>query len=117
MLITFIITFVGSVVLNIYILLWGKKSIEELRAKMSVGKFLKEINDTLVHETSEHFVFAMKTLGILLLLAIAIHNALLLLAALVGIALGVFVAKRCYENPASQNELNKLATYINRTMK
>lgn len=114
MIIIFLITFVITVLLNWYIILFGNKDLEQLKNKMSIQKYLREIEQSLVTEFGDKVTTWLKIGLIVLCIAIVIFNAFLFIGLLLGIILGTFLAKKSFKIGSLSNVLNKIATYINR---
>lgn len=114
MITVFVLVFVVTLLLNWYIILFGKKDLEQLKNKISIGKYLKEIDESLVKEIGDKYTTLIKISLIVLSIVIVLTNAYLFLSGLVALILGTSVAKKSFKVGAIQNVLNKLATYINR---
>lgn len=110
----FIILFFLTLVFNWYVILFGRKDLEELKSKISLRKYLKQINESLESAIGARNATFVKIGVIVLSLVIVIAKAFFFVAGLAGLVLGTFVAKKLYQVGAVSNILNKLATYINR---
>lgn len=97
-----------------YVILFGKKDLETLKNKISIKKYIAEIEQSLVEMTNDKAVTAIKVALIVVSVAFVILNALAFLQILAAVVVGTFGAKKSYEIPAVSNYMNKLATYINR---
>lgn len=110
----FIFVFVLVVLFNWYTILFGKKDLEQLKNKISIQKYLKEMNEALSTGIGEKEASLVKLVAIVLCVVIVICNAYAFLAVLVALIVGTFAAKKSYQVGAVSNLLNKMATYINR---
>ncbi len=110
----FIATLFLTFILNLYIIIFGKKNLEILREKISIKKYLSEINDSLVSLMGNNYANILKIVLVILSFAFIIFNAFIFIQCLLAVILGTFIAKKSYQVPAFNNVLNKILTYINR---
>lgn len=109
----YILIFVIVVLLNLYISFW-KKDLEQFKNKISIGKYVKEINESLVSSVGEKNTTLIKIAAVLLSIAIVFYNAVFFLGCLGAVVSGTITAKKLHQIPATSNIINKIATYINR---
>ncbi len=114
MVMTFLVVLVIALFFNWYTVLFGRKDLEQLKAKISIGKYLKEINEALESSLGRKGAAVTKVVLFLVAIAILVSNALLFLAGFVGLVIGTMLAKKSFKISAVSNVLNKIATYINR---
>lgn len=114
MLLTFAITLVVTFILNTYILIFGKSDLQALKNKISIKKYLREIEDSLVAVVGDGWVTVLKLTLVAFTLISLFLNVLLCLVFVGAVLLGTFGAKKSYEIPSVSNVMNKVATYINR---
>ncbi len=110
----YIVVFFVALLLNLYIVIWGKGDLNKLKAKVPLKTYLKELESSLDEMIGDKATTTAKIIAIILCVMIVIFNAILFLGMLVAFILGSFVAKKSYQIPAVSNVLNKIATYINR---
>lgn len=110
-----ICAFVGSMLFNFFVILFGTKDIEALKARMaSGGSYLKEVNDALVDGLGDQAATLLKLLLTVAAIIFLIYHLVTAVLALLAVALGTWAAKRAYKVPAVSNVLRRIATYINR---
>ncbi len=110
----FLLVFLVTVLVNLYIVVFGKEDLEHLKGKISLRLYLRELDASIVDGIGDRGATAVKLSIILLSVAVIIVNALTFLGCLVAVVLGTFVAKKLHQVSAVSNLLNKVATYINR---
>jgi len=110
----FVTAFIVAMLFNFFIILFGKKDLEQLKAKMSIGKYMKEINDGLISGLGDTGATLIKLAIAIIVILFIIFNLIPTLLTLLVIAIGTFTAKKAYRIGAVSNILNKIATYINR---
>ena len=113
---TFIITFFVTLFLNVYILIFGKEDINNLRSRLSFGKYLKEIDQALADSMGYMWASLAKFLFIIFLVLSLLFNYLFFIMVFVAVALGTWCAKKLYSVPMVNGFLNKVATYIKRAL-
>lgn len=99
---------------NLYVVIFGKQDIQALKNKLSISKYLSEINNSLKHAVGDEIAKWLKVVLILLLLMVVIFNIYFFIGCLIALILGTFAAKKAYQYPWTSNIINKIATYINR---
>lgn len=115
MLTAIIVAFAGSLAFNLFVIVFGTKDVEALKAKIARGdSFLKEINRALVEGLGDQAATALKLVLAVLAILFLIWHLVTAVLCLLAVALGTWAAKRAYKIPAVSNALNKLATYVNR---
>lgn len=114
MLTIIVLAAIASLVGNLAVILFGKPDLAKLRAKLSVGAYLRELDLGLTESIGDRGATALKVVLVILGIVLVISNAFLLLFILVGAWAGMFGAKRLYRISAVSNVLNKFTTYINR---
>ena len=115
MLTIIIATLVVSILFNLFVIVFGTKDVEALKAKIARGdSYLKEISKGLTEALGEKGATALKVLLVLLAVVMLITHLVTAIGILVAVAVGTWAAKRIYKIPAAQNLLNKVATYVNR---
>ena len=96
------------------IIIEQNEEIETLKQKISIGKYLREIEASLVAAVGDKAATAMKLGLIVFSFIVLIANAFLCIAILLGIVLGTFAAKASLKISAVSAYLNRIAAYINR---
>lgn len=100
--------------MNLYIIIFGKRNLEALKNKVSIKKYLKEIDDSLTSLMGKKYANFTKLILIILSVVFVVFNAVIFIECLVGVILGTFGAKKSYQIPIFNNYLNKILTHINR---
>jgi hypothetical protein len=98
----------------LYVIIFGKKAIESLKTKISIGKYLTEINESLDGLVGSQYASGIKYLLLILSAFFVIFNVAFFLKGLIAVVLGSWVAKKSFQISAVSNVLNKIACYINR---
>lgn len=110
----FLVTFPFAFLLNLYIIIFGKKDLTALKEKISIKKYITEIDESLKSLLGENNTKIFKGVLGLLSVIFVIFNAIAFIECLLAVLLGTFAAKKSYQIPCVSNILNKIATYINR---
>ncbi len=114
MITAFLIVFFAAVLVNLYVIVCGRKDIDNFKQALSIGKYLSELNTSMVSELGEKGTAAVKVGLFVVAVLIVIFNVFFFLAGGIGLVLGTMAAKRLYQFPAVSNVLNKIGTYVNR---
>lgn len=114
MIFTFVAVLVATILLNWYIILFGKKDLEQLKAKLSIKKYLAEMGDAMEKAIGRAGSICVQLGFVVLSGVIVIANAFLFMAGIGGFVLGVFLAKKSYQVGSISNVLRRIAIYINR---
>ena len=115
MLTIIICAFVGSMLFNLFVIVFGTKDIEALKARMaSGGSYVKEVNDALIEGIGDQAATLVKLLLCVGAVIFLIYHLVTAVLSLLAVALGTWAAKRAYKVPAVSSVLNRIATYINR---
>lgn len=110
----FLLTFVIAFFLNLYVIIFGKKSVEQMRQKLSLKKYLSELNEGLDEIAGKGGAKFMRGAVVVLAISFVIFNALTFLLCLLAVFAATFAAKKSYQVSRVSNFLNKIATYISR---
>ncbi len=110
----FLVVLALTVLLNWYIILFGKKDINQLKTKLSIRKYLVQIEESIDNELGHSATTFVKLGFAAILVLLVIFNITFFVLSVLAIMLGVFLAKRSYQIGMISNVLNKIATYINR---
>lgn len=110
----YVLIFLGALLVNLYIILWGKGDLEKLKSKVSLRAYMKELEIAMDEMIGDKGTTALKIVFILLCIVIVLMNATFFFLSLLAFILGTYVAKKSYQIPIVSNILNKIATYINR---
>ena len=110
----FIISFIVAFLLNLYLTIFGKKDLNRLKEKISIKKYIKEIEEALHEIFGKNGTKLFKGIIVLLSITFIIFNAFTFLICLMAIILGTYTAKKAWQISIVSNFLNKIATYINR---
>lgn len=105
----------GAVLFNFFVLAFGTKDVEALKAKIARGdSYLKQINEAMTDALGDQGATALKlglsAIAVLLLIVNLVNTVLALLA----VVAGTWTAKRAYKIPSVANAINKVTTYVNR---
>lgn len=106
--------FTLALLFNFYVILFGKKDLTTLKEKISLKKYLKELDTALTEALGDVGATFTKLICILFCIVFVVVNAITFLLSAVSIVLGTYAAKKLYPLPIVSNYLNKIATYINR---
>lgn len=110
----FILVFIAVLLFNLYTFIWGKKDLQALRGKLSIGRYLKELSDSIKAALGEDVLKWIKICVPIILILIILFNLIFFIECALAIVLGIYAAKRAYQYPATNSFINKIATYINR---
>lgn len=110
----YLIVFIVAFLLNVYLVIWGKKDLERLKMKIPLKEFIREMEESLNDAIGDKASTVAKIFAILLCVVLVFMNALMFFGGLLAFILGTWTAKRAYQIPAVSNVLNKIACYINR---
>jgi len=115
MLTPIIIAFAGAVLFNFFVIMFGTKDVDALKAKIARGdSYLKQVNQALVDGLGDQAATALKLVLVVVAILFLIWHLVTAILCLLAIALGTWAAKRAYKISAVGNLLNKVATYVNR---
>lgn len=114
MIIVFLVVLAATVAVNWYIILFGKKDLEQLKNKVSIKKYLAEIEDSIDKSFGKKITTIVKLALIAVSIVVIVANAFLFLVSIGAFVLGVFLAKKSYEFGPVANVLRRIAIYINR---
>jgi len=106
--------FTLALLFNFYVMLFGKKDLTKLKEKISIQKYLKELDTALTEMLGDKGATIAKISGIILSIVFVVMNAVTFLLSALALLVGTYAAKKLYVVPTVSNVLNKLATYINR---
>lgn len=110
----FLIALVICILLNFYILIFGKSDFDKFRNKLSIKKYIRELNKTLDESFDETTVLWGKLfLGFCSLILIII-NLWFCLQILIAIPIGIYLSKVLIKVPKISNVINKFAVYISK---
>lgn len=109
LLVTLICTFYVSIV--------GTKEIRDLKEKVSIKKYFKQMSDALDEFVGDGVAIAIKLLLVVFAIIFVVVNAILFLYILVGIVLGIFLSKKLQDIPSVKAFCNKMTIYVNRLFK
>lgn len=110
----FILVFLGTLFLNLYIIIWGKGDLEKLKHKIPFTTYLREIEDSLEEMIGHTWTATLAGLLVVLAISMVVINVYLVVGSVVAIIAGTFLAKKLYQIPQAHGFINKIATYINR---
>lgn len=111
----FIIAFTVSVLFNFFVILFGKKDIETLKAQIAKGdSYLKQINEAMIEMLGDKGATVLKLILAIFAILFLIWHLLTAIGVLISIFAGTWAAKKAYKIPAVSSVLNKIATYVNR---
>lgn len=114
MILAFIIGFIGAMLFNLMIIIFGKKNIAELQNKVSISKYLKEFNELCIEEMGDTAVTVCKLVMILFCIFLAVMNIFPMIAFVVAVTLGTGLSKKLYTIPSINALINLASVYINR---
>ena len=106
--------FILALLFNFYVTLFGKKDLTKLQEKISLAKFLKELDADMTKAIGDKETTILKIVVAFIGIIFVLVNAVMFLFCAAAILLGTYAAKKLYPIPMVSNYLNKLATYINR---
>lgn len=95
-------------------MLFGRHDLDTLKQKLSVGEYLRSLEESLDSFAGHNATTIAKLALIGFAVLLVIVNLHLALAGFVGFLAGAWLAKRSYRIAVVSNALNKVATYINR---
>ncbi len=115
MLTPIIIAFATAVLFNFFVLAFGTKDVDALKAKIAKGDgYLKQLNEALVEGLGQQGATGLKLVLTVCAILFLIWHLVTAILCLLAVVLGTWAAKRAYKIPAVGNLLNKVATYVNR---
>ena len=101
---------------NLYKILFGSKDIEELKKKVSLKKYTKEINEAMVESVGKDNAKVLKLVLTAFIALSLLVNYILMIQLILAIILGSYGARKLYSIPAASNVLNKITIYIRKNL-
>lgn len=108
-----ILSLVGAFVFNLAVTLFSK-DVEALRGKITVGKYLGNLNDVFVDWIGKDATGILKAFALVVVLWFVFWHLLTAVLCIVGASVGTWAAKKAYGYPAFNGWCNRVATWINR---
>jgi hypothetical protein len=111
---TYFIIFLFVLLLNWYIICFGKNDLTKLKGKVPVGMYLKDLKSSVVETLGDKWTVAIELFSLFLSLVVISRNAMFFLLSICAVVVGTYVAKLSYRIGAVNNMLNWVTTSINR---